>query len=149
MAMTAAVKDELSRLDVVKPCCRKAELAALLRFAGGIHLVNGRVVVEAELDTGAAARRVVVLNLAAQPGETRGFSPEAHLEVLQAYASGVRIDVVVADVSHVPDPHGLMSVAHDLGAELVLAPVARDDGSPRHDAVRLAEVFARFMGGRH
>jgi DNA-binding protein WhiA len=57
MAMTAAVKDELSRLDIVKPCCRKAELAALLRFAGGIHLVNGKVVVEAELDTGAAARR--------------------------------------------------------------------------------------------
>jgi DNA-binding protein WhiA len=55
--MTAAVKDELSRLDIVKPCCRKAELAALLRFAGGIHLVNGKVVVEAELDTGAAARR--------------------------------------------------------------------------------------------
>ncbi|MDQ1715087.1 MAG: hypothetical protein QOC60_1032 [Frankiaceae bacterium] len=96
-----------------------------------------------------AARRVVVLNLAAQPGETKGFSPEAHLDVLEAYASGVRIDVVVADVSHVPDPHGLMSVARDLGAEVVLAPVAREDGSPRHDAVRLADVFARFMGGRH
>jgi uncharacterized cofD-like protein len=95
------------------------------------------------------ARRAVVLNLAAQAGETQGFSPEAHLEVLGAYASGVRIDVVVADTSHVPDPHGLMSVARDLGAEVVLAPVARDDGTPRHDTARLAEVFARFMGGRH
>ena len=95
------------------------------------------------------ACRVVVLNLAAQAGETPGFSPEAHLDVLSAYASQVQIDVVVADTSHVPDPHGLMSVARDLGAEVVLAPVARDDGSPRHDAARLAEVFAGFMGGQH
>ncbi|MDQ6650713.1 MAG: DNA-binding protein WhiA [Actinomycetota bacterium] len=58
MAMTAAVKDELSRLTVTKPCCRKAEMSAMLRFAGGLHLVSGRVVVEAELDTGAAARRL-------------------------------------------------------------------------------------------
>jgi len=58
MAMTAAVKDELSRLSVTKPCCRKAEMSALLRFAGGLHIVGGRVVVEAELDTGATARRL-------------------------------------------------------------------------------------------
>jgi len=58
MAMTAAVKDELSRLTVVKPCCRKAEAASLLRFAGSIHLVQGRIVIEAELDTAAAARRL-------------------------------------------------------------------------------------------
>ena len=56
--MTAAVKDELSRLTVTKPCCRKAEVSAMLRFAGGLHIVGGRIVVEAELDTGAAARRL-------------------------------------------------------------------------------------------
>ncbi|HSK26959.1 MAG TPA: DNA-binding protein WhiA [Jiangellales bacterium] len=58
MAMTAAVKDELARLEVTKPCCRKAEVSALLRFAGGLHIVAGHIVVEAELDTGAAARRL-------------------------------------------------------------------------------------------
>jgi DNA-binding protein WhiA len=57
MAMTAGVKDELSRLPITRTCCRKAEVAALLRFAGGLHIVGGRVVVEAELDTAAAARR--------------------------------------------------------------------------------------------
>jgi DNA-binding protein WhiA len=56
--MTAALKDELSRLEVTKPCCRRAELATLLRFAGGLHLVGGQVVVEAEVDTGSVARRV-------------------------------------------------------------------------------------------
>ena len=58
MAMTARVKDELSRLDVTKPCCRKSEVAATLRFAGGLHIVGGRIVVEAELDTANAARRL-------------------------------------------------------------------------------------------
>lgn len=56
MAMTAEVKDELSRLTVTKTCCRRAMIASLLRFAGGLHIVAGRVVVEAEVDTGAVAR---------------------------------------------------------------------------------------------
>ena len=58
MAMTAMVKDELSRLPVTKPCCRKAEVSAMLRFAGGLHIVSGRIVVEAELDAGQSARRL-------------------------------------------------------------------------------------------
>ncbi|WP_312718057.1 DNA-binding protein WhiA [Mobilicoccus sp.] len=58
MAMTAKVKDELSRLVVTKPCCRKAEVSAMLRFTGGLHLIGGRIVVEAELDTASAARRL-------------------------------------------------------------------------------------------
>jgi hypothetical protein len=54
--MTAEVKDELSRLTMAKTCCRRALVASLLRFAGGLHIVGGRVVVEAEVDTGAVAR---------------------------------------------------------------------------------------------
>ena len=33
-------------------------MAALLRFAGGLHIIGGRVVVEAEVDTGSVARRL-------------------------------------------------------------------------------------------
>ncbi|MGL5858470.1 MAG: DNA-binding protein WhiA [Angustibacter sp.] len=58
MAMTAMVKDELSRLNITRTSCRKAEVAATLRFAGGLHIVAGRIVVEADLDTGQAARRL-------------------------------------------------------------------------------------------
>jgi DNA-binding protein WhiA len=74
MAMTAAVKDELSRLAVSKPCCRKSEMAALLRFAGGLHIVSGRVVVEAELDAGATARR-----LRREIAEVYGHASEVHV----------------------------------------------------------------------
>ncbi len=58
MAMTAQVKAELANTPITKTCCRKAEVASMLRFAGGLHLVAGRIVIEAELDTGAAARRL-------------------------------------------------------------------------------------------
>lgn len=58
MAMTAAVKDELSRLAISKPCCRKAEVSAVLRFAGGLHISAGKIMVEIELDTAQGARRV-------------------------------------------------------------------------------------------
>ncbi|MDQ2845882.1 MAG: DNA-binding protein WhiA [Actinomycetota bacterium] len=58
MAMTFAVKDELSRVAVSKVSERKAEVSTMLRFAGGLHIVGGRVVVEAELDTGVVARRL-------------------------------------------------------------------------------------------
>ena len=56
--MTAAIKNELAHVTVTKPCCRKAELSAVLRFGNGLHLVSGKIVVEVELDTGAAARRL-------------------------------------------------------------------------------------------
>ena len=56
--MTADVKDELSRVAITKPCCRKAEVSAILRFAGQLHVSAGRVVLEIELDTAQAAKRV-------------------------------------------------------------------------------------------
>lgn len=58
MAMTSSVKDELSRVAINKPCCRKAEVSAILRFAGGLHINSGRIAVEVELDTAQAARRL-------------------------------------------------------------------------------------------
>lgn len=58
MAMTAAVKDELSRVPITRMSARKSELATILRFAGALHLVGGHIVIEAELDTGSVARRL-------------------------------------------------------------------------------------------
>ncbi|SNU00725.1 hypothetical protein SAMN06298212_10376 [Ruaniaceae bacterium KH17] len=58
MSLTLDVKDELARIRVDKPSVRRAEAAATLRFAGGLHIISGHVVVEAELDTAIAARRL-------------------------------------------------------------------------------------------
>ena len=94
-----------------------------------------------------SAQRLVALNLAPQVGETDGFSPEAHLEVLQAHAPDLTLDVVLADAAAVLDDRGLMTVAADLGARLVLAPVARDDGTPRHDPDRLGAAYRSIFTG--
>ena len=58
MAMTQQVKAELATVEVTRPTSRRAEVTAMLRFAGGLHLAGGRILIEAELDTGAAARRL-------------------------------------------------------------------------------------------
>ncbi|ACQ80424.1 protein of unknown function DUF199 [Beutenbergia cavernae DSM 12333] len=60
MSLTAAVKDELARVRVDKISSRKAEVSATLRFAGGLHIISGRIVIEAELDAAIAARRLRV-----------------------------------------------------------------------------------------
>ncbi len=58
MALTSEAKEELSHLEITRPSARKAEAAAMLRFAGGLQLVAGKIVVEAELDSAAVARRL-------------------------------------------------------------------------------------------
>jgi uncharacterized cofD-like protein len=88
------------------------------------------------------ARRIVALNLAPQPGETDDFSPQNHLEVLQAHAPDLRVDVVLADRGVVADEAPLGKAAQALGGRLVLADVAAADGSPRHDVDLLAGVLA-------
>ncbi|MGA9873582.1 MAG: DNA-binding protein WhiA, partial [Rhodococcus sp. (in: high G+C Gram-positive bacteria)] len=74
MAMTAEVKDELSRLAITQVSCRRAEVSALLRFAGGLHIVGGRVVVEAEVDLGSIARR-----LRREIFDLYGYSSDVHV----------------------------------------------------------------------
>ena len=58
MSLTVTVKDELARTRVDNAAQRRAEVASMLHFGGGLHIVQGRIVVEAELDHGAAARRL-------------------------------------------------------------------------------------------
>jgi uncharacterized cofD-like protein len=91
------------------------------------------------------ARKVVVLNLEPQPGETDGFSPETHLEVLSVHAPDLKIDVVLVDRGTVVDEEQLQHAAAALGAEVVVADLAAEDGSPRHDPAKLANAYAGFL----
>jgi uncharacterized cofD-like protein len=92
-----------------------------------------------------SARRLVALNLAPQQGETSGFTPESHLEVLAAHAPDLTIDVVLADTSAVTQVGRLRDAAVACGGELVLAEVGVADGRPVHDPQRLAAAYARIM----
>lgn len=94
------------------------------------------------------ARRLVTLNLAPQPGETEGFSPHAHLEVLASHAPDLAVDVVLADRAAVRGTtRELRRAADRLGGRLVLADMAMAGRPDRHDPRRLAGAFARIFEG--
>lgn len=95
--------------------------------------------------TNAHARRAVTLNLVPQTGETDGYTPEAHLEALAGYAPDLKLDVVVVDERTVTDLTTLRETAASMGAELVVADVAAEDGTPRHDPEKLANAYATFL----
>lgn len=88
-----------------------------------------------------SASRMVVLNLVPQPGETAGFSPEQHLDVLCEHAPRLRVDAVIADVDSVPTPDRLRRAAESLGARLRLATIASAGARDRHDPVALGETL--------
>jgi len=58
VALTADVKDELASIQSGKTTLRAAELATILRFSGGLHVISGRIAVESEVDTEQLARRI-------------------------------------------------------------------------------------------
>jgi uncharacterized cofD-like protein len=96
------------------------------------------------------ARRLVVLNLAPQPGETAGFSPHKHLEVLAGHAPALTVDVVLADTKAAGTGNlaDLEKAASMLGARLVTADVAANDGTPRHDPKLLAGAYAKIFAAQ-
>jgi uncharacterized cofD-like protein len=92
-----------------------------------------------------SARRIVVLNLEPQTGETEGFSPENHLEVLAMHAPLLTLDVVLADYRTVDRPQSLVDVVSSLGGRLVMADLADADDATRHDPLRLAAAYRDIM----
>jgi uncharacterized cofD-like protein len=92
-----------------------------------------------------SARRLLVLNLVPQSGETDGFTPAAHLEAVAAHVPDLPFDCVLAD-SGTLDRDGLMDAAAGLGAQVRFAPVAADGQAARHDPERLARAYADLMG---
>jgi hypothetical protein len=58
MALTQQIKEELARVPVRTGLERAAELATVLRFCGGLHLISGRIAIEVELDSATLAKRL-------------------------------------------------------------------------------------------
>ncbi|MEU4691302.1 uridine diphosphate-N-acetylglucosamine-binding protein YvcK [Actinoplanes sp. NPDC023714] len=91
------------------------------------------------------ARRLVTLNLSADK-ETSGLSTADHLAALHWYLPELRVDAVLADAKWAGEPEPVRAAAQALGAELVLAPVAVADGSPRHDPESLGVALVPVLG---
>lgn len=62
MSFTAQVKDELSRIESRRLCCRRAELAALVRIEGTLHISGPeRFRLELATETAPVARKAIRL----------------------------------------------------------------------------------------
>lgn len=96
------------------------------------------------------ARKVLVLNLAAEPGETAGFSAERHLHVLSQHAPAFTVDHVIVDSSSVPEGRErehLARAAEQLRAQITFADVS-EPGTHQHHTGKLAAVLEQLMNPR-
>ncbi len=59
------------------------------------------------------ARRALVLNLVAEPGETAGFSAERHIHVLAPARAGFQVDDIIVDAARVPSRPGARTTGTD------------------------------------
>ena len=76
MSFSQEVREELAHLPLDRPCCRRAELAAIVQWNGMLRLSAGGVSLRFDFDNNAVARRVFHL-----VKETYGVAPE--LSVVQ------------------------------------------------------------------
>jgi uncharacterized cofD-like protein len=95
------------------------------------------------------AQRVVTLNMSAQSGETEGFSPATHLEVLAAHAPDLKVDVVQAARRAAAEGMTTLEAgAASLGARLVVAHLGADQSVPTHDPQLLAAAYESIFASK-
>ena len=94
------------------------------------------------------AKRICILNLAPQAGETEHFHLHTHLDVLHQVAPALRLDVVLADRSAVTDADALFASASRLGADVEIADVAEPGTEARHSPDLLAAALRRLLPER-
>lgn len=103
----------------------------------------------AEAVMSSAARKVFVLNLVTQDGETLGLNGAGHVEALHRLAGVSGPGGIVANRAEIEVPPGLTAVQLDepvLGWEVVAADVADSKADwPAHDPIALGRVLSRLI----
>ncbi len=96
------------------------------------------------------ARRLLVLNLSPERGDTETFKSDTYLDVWAEQFPEVKLDWVLADIDHYDDLQRLRESCSRVGAELVTEPIAMTEPelagrSPRHDSLRLAAALGDLL----
>lgn len=92
------------------------------------------------------AKKVLSLNLLAEK-ETRGLSVSDHIRSFHAHAPDLGLDVILADPQVIDDQVSIESAAHECGAQLLVRNVRMNDGTARHDPLRLAAAYRDAFEG--
>lgn len=95
-----------------------------------------------------SARRICILNLEPQPGETSDFHLHTHLDVIHEFAPDLRFDVVLADRRMNVEPEALERSAARLGASLEICDLADPRAPGTHDATLLSTALRRLLPPR-
>jgi uncharacterized cofD-like protein len=155
-----AIRDAWGRVEEVWLQPRRpsalAEAVAAVRSADLVTLGPGSIftsvvpnllVPELGAAVAAASERVVYLcNLEPQPGESSGFSPEAHLAALLAHCPGLRVPVVLCQRPATAAAMEREAAAFaELGARAIHADLADPDHPGRHDPTRLAVALKELV----
>jgi uncharacterized cofD-like protein len=85
------------------------------------------------------ARKILVVNLAPQAGETSAYTPVDYLRSWGKFAPEITIDVVIADPAFIVDQAEFEDAVNSLGGSVVWSTMAHTPQS--HDPVLLAEAF--------
>jgi DNA-binding protein WhiA len=123
MSLSEDVRAELAAIDPQRPCCRLAELSALVRSAGTLHLRgSGQVALHVDVSSPAVARRAFTL--------LRGFGAGAEIRTYRrrAFAKEPRYELHLGD-----DPRALQTLNEAGVLDSRLAPV---DTPPRRVVAR-------------
>ena len=100
------------------------------------------------------ATKVLVANVATQPGETDGYSLADHVYAIYRHVGEGLFQYVLAnsDIVPLPEEWGNKAIKLDVervtGAQVVLADLVNREYRLRHDSGRLAEVLLNLYHGR-
>jgi cell division protein WhiA len=115
MPLSEEVRAELAAIDPRRACCRLAELSALIRGAGSIHLRGrGRIAVHLDVSSPAVARRVFSLL------KGYGVASEIHTFRRQAFERARRFRINLDD-----DPRAVQALNEMGVVDSGLAPLER------------------------
>jgi DNA-binding protein WhiA len=115
VSLSADVRGELAAIEPRKACCRLAELSALVRGAGSVHLRGGgRIALHLELASGPVARRAFTLL------RSYGVPCEIRTYKRQAFEQGTRYQL------HLDDDARALQALNEAGIlDANLAPLER------------------------
>jgi hypothetical protein len=133
VSLSEDVRGELAAIDPRKACCRLAELSALVRTAGSVHLQgSGRLAVHLEVASAPVARRAFAL--------LRGYGLPCEIRVFRrpAFERATRYQL------HLPDDARVLQALHESG--ILGARLTPLDRPPRR-VVRRSCCRAAYLRG--
>lgn len=133
MSLSEDVRGELAAIEPRKTCCRLAELSALVRTAGSVHLRgSGRVTVHLEVASAPVARRAFTLFRA------YGLPCEIHAFRRPAFERATRYQL------HLPEDARVLQALHEAG---ILGPRLAPLERPPRRVVRRSCCRAAYLRG--